>query len=132
MTVHEEIGQSGGNDPLLRAIDDASDAIEDNLTEERMLLGELDRLRQDRIAGKPLREALGEGRPRALGLANSVMVRTASISARLQRSFSSTLNREGDSVTAIARRFGVTHQRISALISRNGRREPEPPLEARI
>jgi len=106
-------------DAVVEAIDDVSNAVEENVNDEETLLSDLARVRRDRVAGVPLGESLGgEGRPRALVLMNGIVDRLTVASARLRHALVTALVRDGDSVTSIARRFEVTHQRISSILRR--------------
>jgi CENP-B N-terminal DNA-binding domain len=108
------------NDPVLDVLDDVSGAVEDNLEDERDLLLELQRVREERQAGLPLRQAIGKnGRPRSLVLMGRIASRMTRIGARLQHTVARTLAHEGESVTSIARRFEVSHQRISTILRRS-------------
>lgn len=106
-------------DAVIEAIDDVSSAVEENVNDEEALLSELARVRRDRVAGVPMGESLGAvGRPRALVMMSSIVDRLAVASARLRHALVTALVRDGDSVTSIATRFGVTHQRISSILRR--------------
>lgn len=106
-------------DAVVEVIDDVSSAVEENVNDEETLLSELTRVRRDRVAGVPLGESLGGvGRPRALVLMNGIVDRLTVASARLRHALVSALVRDGDSVTSIATRFEVTHQRISSILRR--------------
>ncbi len=105
------------DDAVIDALDDASRAVEDNVSDEADLLAELDHVRRDRIAGVPMREVIGDaGQPRALVLltraANRIFVR----SGRLRRAFVRSLVEEGETVNSVAKRFGVTRQRIATIL----------------
>jgi len=107
-------------DAVIEAIDDASRSIEGNVSDEEDLLVELTRVRRDRIAGVPMAEAIGTpGRPRALILLNQMVDRLSRTSSRLRRAFVVSLVEEGEHVNLVAKRFQVTHQRISAILRRN-------------
>jgi hypothetical protein len=106
-------------DAVVEAIDDVSGAVHENVSDEQDLLSELAQVRQERIEGVPLSEALGPGgRPRALVLLDRIVNRLTLGSARLRRAFISSLVQEGESVTSVATRFEVTHQRISSILLR--------------
>jgi hypothetical protein len=77
-------------------------------------------VRQERIKGMPLAEVLGDvGRPRALVLLDRIVNRITLGSARLRRALIMSLVKEGESVTSVATRFEVTHQRISSILRRD-------------
>jgi hypothetical protein len=106
-------------DAVVDAIDDVSNAVEENVQDEANLLAELAQVRRDRVAGVPLQEALGaSGRPRVLVLMNGVVDRVTLTSARLRDALVATLVRDGESVSSVAKRFEVTHQRISSILRR--------------
>jgi hypothetical protein len=106
-------------DAVVKAIDEASSAVEDNVSDEEDLLSELAQIRSQRIAGVPLTDALGgPGRPRVVALLGSIVDRVTLGSARLRHALVSALVRDGESVTSVATRFGVTHQRISSILRR--------------
>src|SRR5271156_6660846 len=102
---------------VVEAIDDVSSAVEDNVSDEEDLLVEVARVRRERVAGVPLQEVLGGfGRPRALVLLGGVVDRLPLASSRLRHALVTALVRDGESVTSVATRFEVTHQRISSIL----------------
>jgi hypothetical protein len=106
-------------DAVIAAIDDVSRAVEGNVSDEHDLLDELARVRQDRVVGIPLGETIGDtGKPRSLTLLSRIVNRLNLSSARLRRAFVVSLVEEGEGVNSVARRFHVTHQRISAILRR--------------
>lgn len=112
-------GRSAEQDAVVEAIDDVSIAVEENVSDQEDLLSELGQIRHDRIVGVPLQESIGEtGQPRALVLLNRVTKRLTLGSARLRRALVTSLAKEGESVNSIAKRFEVTHQRISSILRR--------------
>ena len=106
-------------DSVVEAIDDVSDAVHQNVSDQEVLLSDLAQVRQERIEGVPLGQTLGQdGRPRALVLLDRIINRLTLGSARLRRALITSLVDEGESVTAVATRFEVTHQRISSILRR--------------
>jgi hypothetical protein len=106
-------------DAVVAAIDDVARAVEENVSDEQELLTELARVRGQRVAGVPLTQAIGEGgRPRVLILLGRVVNRLVLGSAALRRALVTSLVDEGDTVVSVARRFEVTHQRISSILRR--------------
>jgi hypothetical protein len=107
-------------DAVVETIDDVSSAVHENVSDQEDLLSELAQVRQERIEGVPLGEALGEGgRPRALVILDRIVNRLTIGSARLRRALITSLVRDGESVTSVATRFEVTHQRISSILRRD-------------
>jgi hypothetical protein len=106
-------------DAVVEAIDDVSNAVEENVSDQEDLLSELGRIRHDRVVGIPLQESIdGAGQPRALVLLSRVTKRLTLGSARLRRALVTSLLQEGEGVNSLAKRFGVTHQRISSILRR--------------
>ena len=107
-------------DAVVEAIDDVSVAVEQNVSDQEDLLSELGQMRHDRVAGMPLQKSIGgAGQPRALVLLNRVTKRLILGSARLRRALVTSLVQEGESVNSVAKRFEVTHQRISSILRRD-------------
>jgi hypothetical protein len=106
-------------DAVVDAIDEFSRSVRENVSDEKDLLSELAQVRRARLAGIPLGLALGgPGRPRAIGLLTQIAHRLIVGSARLRRALVTSLVQEGETVTAVAKRFEVTHQRISTILRR--------------
>jgi Mor family transcriptional regulator len=106
-------------DAVVDAIDDVSTAVQENVNDQEELLSELAQVRHDRVEGSPLAEILGQvGRPRAVEILDRIVNRLTFGSARLRRALITSLVNEGESVTSVATRFEVTHQRISSILRR--------------
>ena len=115
----EDPHQLGEEDAVVEAIDEVSVAVEENVSDQEDLLSELDRIRHDRVAGVPLQESIGRtGQPLAFVLLNRVTKRLILGGARLRRVLVTSLVQEGESVSSVAKRFEVTHQRISSILRR--------------
>jgi hypothetical protein len=107
-------------DAVVEAIEDVARAVRENVHEEQELLSELDHVRDQRMAGVPLTHAIGVGGPpRVLWLLGRVVNRLVAGSAVLRRALVTSLVEEGDNVMSVARRFEVSHQRISAILRRS-------------
>lgn len=114
--VHEE---------ELDALDSLAEAVEENARDERILARRIRQVRAGRAAGRSWHSLLDRDRGSALlEVPTRVMRRATEISGLLRRRLTTGLRAEGATIPAIADRFGVTHQRISALL-RNGERPPE-------
>jgi hypothetical protein len=106
-------------DAVVDAIDEFSRSVQENVSDENDILLELAQIRRQRVSGIPLRQALGgSGRPRSIVLLTRIAHRLTLGSARLRRALVTSLVQEGESVTAVAKRFEVTHQRISSILRR--------------
>jgi hypothetical protein len=105
------------NDPIVAAIDELSSAVKANVEDEKVLAHNLRVMRSRRLKGASTRELItAESSPSTLPLVGRVMLRLGRGSGIFRRSLAHDLRSEGHSVTAIARLFGVTHQRASALL----------------
>jgi hypothetical protein len=108
-------------DEVLAALDDLAKKIEDNAQDQRVLARRIRRLRDARAKGAPWVDVLdAETDPGALHLVGVLLSRLSEGSGRFRRELAVALRREGESIPAIARRFGVTHQRVSSLLQRRG------------
>jgi hypothetical protein len=106
-------------DAVVNAIDEFSRSVRENVSDENDILLELAQVRRQRVSGIPLGQALGGvGRPRSIVLLSQIAHRLTLGSARLRRALVTSLVQEGESVTAVAKRFEVTHQRISSILRR--------------
>lgn len=121
------------DDPVVAAIDELADAIEANASDERLLARRLRRLRSGRAAGRSWRRLLdSEPDPGALAIVGRILARMSSTSGGLRRTMAQAVHGEGETVAEIARRFGVTHQRISTILrgTSGGRHRPLAEPEA--
>jgi hypothetical protein len=113
------------SDEVLVALDDMTEAVEANIKDERLLIRRLDRLRDGRSRGVTWNDLLSqENRPGALGLATRVLRRLTESGGRFRRALAAGLRAEGATIPAIATLFGVSHQRISALLRPSHRHPP--------
>jgi hypothetical protein len=86
-------------------------------------------MNRQRERGRSWAEILdGESEPRLLGLLRGNTRRLAEATGRLAHTLAQGLVREGESRRQIARRLGVTHQRISAMLRHSP--HPAPPQDA--
>jgi hypothetical protein len=111
-----------GREGELEILDGLAETVEKNARDERLLARQLRQLRAGRAAGRSWHTLLdGERGARLLELPTQILRRATEVSVVVRRRLAAGLRSEGATVPAIARRFGVTHQRISALL-RNGDR----------
>jgi hypothetical protein len=114
-----EAGAAMAGDATLRALDALSQALEE-VSEDQKLLGQrLVELRRQRMQGRPWREILAaEEPPGTMQVVSHMLASLARASGTLRKELVETLRREAVSIPAIARLFGVTHQRVSNLLRR--------------
>lgn len=104
-------------DPVEDALEGVEQAVVENMEEERLLVRRVRALRTARRRGRSWGEILSsEADPGALSLVGRVLGRMSAASGTLRRAMARSLREEGHTIPAIARRFGVTHQRISSLL----------------
>jgi hypothetical protein len=105
---------------VAEAFDDLTRTVEANARDGRLLVRRIDRMRKARADGRAWSDILGdETKPGALELIGRMFNRLGASSARLRRPLASELRREGLSIPAIGRMFGVSHQRVSSLLRRD-------------
>jgi DNA invertase Pin-like site-specific DNA recombinase len=111
----------------LAALEGLAETVEENAREERLLARRIRQLRAGRAAGRSWHSLLDrEGPPPVLELSSRILRRATDASVVLRRRLAAGLRAEGGTLPAIARRFGVTHQRISTLL-RNGTSNGDRP-----
>jgi Homeodomain-like domain len=107
------------HDEVLVALDDLAGIVEDNARDERLLARRINRLQKGRAQGHSWHALLAsESRPGTLELAARVLRRLTETSGRLRRALVKGLRAEGATIPAIAKTFGVSHQRVSSLLRR--------------
>jgi hypothetical protein len=112
------------NDPggVLAAVDGLATAVEKNAQDERLLVRRLRELREGRAKGRTWLDLLTpDDRPGVLGLTSRIIGRLTDASGALRRALARGLRLEGATIATIAGLFGVSHQRISALLRRGDR-----------
>jgi hypothetical protein len=109
-----------GGDPTVAALDALLEVLELNAQERRVLARRLRDLRQARQGGMRWQDILWkEQAPGTMQVLSVMLARLSRASGLLRKELVSTLRAEGTSIPAIARMFGVTHQRVSNLLRRN-------------
>ncbi|MDE3086539.1 MAG: hypothetical protein KGJ77_07205 [Acidobacteriota bacterium] len=118
MAMADERGARQG-DEVLEAIDALTDAVEANSDDEKLLTQRLDELRRERERGVPVTQALAdEDNPGTMQVLGRVLSRLMDASGNVRRALARSMRSEGTSIPAIARIFGVTHQRVSNILNR--------------
>ena len=119
MTVIDVEEDPGG---VLAAVEGLADAVEENAEDERLLARRLREIREGRAEGRTWLDLLGpDDRPSVLGLTGRIIGRLTDASGTLRRALARGLRLEGVTIATIAGLFGVSHQRISALLRREDR-----------
>jgi hypothetical protein len=103
-------------DPMA-ALEALAVALEENAAEERLLAQRVRELAQSRRENPSWHAVLAvEDDPSTVQLMSRVLGRLSLASGTVRRSLVLALRDEGVSIPAIARLFGVTHQRVSNLL----------------
>jgi hypothetical protein len=109
----------------LDALADLAGMMEDNARDDRALARRIRQLHAGRSHGRSWHDLLAGGpAPEALSLVDRILGRVTEGSGALRRAVARGLRMEGATVPRIAEMFGVSHQRVSALLRRG---HPLPP-----
>jgi hypothetical protein len=104
-------------DEVVDALRDLVDALERNRGRIDQVLARADELIRERESGRSWREAVSGGdQPMIVGILGQNLDELYTAGGRLRRLLAKTLHDEGLSMEQIARLFGVTRQRVSALL----------------
>lgn len=113
------------DDEVLAALDDLVDALKANSERNRIALERAEAIRAARRKGKTYSEIVSaESRPLIVDVLNENLDRLLTSGARFRRAEAKALHDEGVTMERIAGIFGVTRQRVSALLksAKNGGR----------
>lgn len=113
-------------DEVLAALDAVGEALEANAEAGREVQRRKAWVRRRRASGASYREIVeSEERPIIVEILAANLERLARAGSRLRRAEAHALHREGLTMDRIAELFGVSRQRVSALL-RNGRADDRP------
>jgi hypothetical protein len=102
---------------FFRALDDLDEALDANVELTAQMRGRIRELRSARGAGLPLRELVSaEDPPLVVQLLTTSAARLQTFGNRVRRTEARALHAEGMTMDEIGRLFGVTRQRVSALL----------------
>lgn len=106
-------------DATLSALDALSHALSEMSHDQQLLEKRLQDLHRQRSEGRAWRDILAdEDPPGTMQVVSRMLACLAKASGTLRKELVDTLRREGVSIPAIAKLFGVTHQRVSNLLRR--------------
>jgi hypothetical protein len=105
-----------GSADVVTAIDDLVEAIGETCEDADAVVGAAKDLRARAAASPSLGAALSQEDPPVLQEVAALHQRLGESLSRLRRAEAAQLRREGETVEQIAERFGVSRQRISALL----------------
>ena len=105
------------HDALGQAVRDLRQAAQENLTRTQEILDRLDRIEARLAAGDPVTDVVvGEPAPRIVEMLSLNMVALETRGADFRVAQARSLHDEGMTMDVIAELFGVSRQRISALL----------------
>ena len=106
-----------GNDPFDKALRDLERALEANARRMAKIERRIAEIRRQRSAGRSYREIVeGTEGDLSVKLIAEVTQSLDEVGARVRRTEALALHREGMTMDEIAGKFGVTRQRVSALL----------------
>lgn len=112
----------------MSSLEDVVAAAESVADDQRRVAARARAMVRERKRGTPWSDILDrEPSPGVLHLLRESARRSTATAGRLASVLASGLTEEGESRRQIARRLGVTHQRVSAIIHSDRRRAPRGP-----
>ena len=106
-----------GSDHATVALRELDEALQSSIAELTAARARVEKVLADRSAGKSWREIVSsEERPIVVETVTSVLDRLSAVGSRFRRAQAHALHREGLSMERVAALFGVTRQRVSALL----------------
>jgi CRP-like cAMP-binding protein len=107
-------------DEVLEALDEVAETAEATAMDARRLQTAVRTSRRLRVQGRSWSEIITrEDRPRLVERLSAVLARLSGTGSRLRRAQARALRAEGLTIDQIAELFGVTRQRVSALLGRD-------------
>jgi DNA-directed RNA polymerase sigma subunit (sigma70/sigma32) len=104
-------------DPVLAALENVKEALARNVEVGTLALERAERLIAEHQAGRPWSDVVpAEDKPLIVELLSANLERLSSAGSRLRRAQAKALHDEGMTMEQIASCFGVTRQRVSALL----------------
>jgi hypothetical protein len=119
-TDGKRLAAGSDDDRTLQALDALAEALEQIAEDHRELARKIGELRLARQKGSPWQEILAdEEPPGTMQVVSRMLACLSRASGSLRKEMVDELREEGASIPAIARLFGVTHQRVSNLLRRS-------------
>ena len=105
-------------DEVMVALDDLIRATEANLKRNRAILTHAQGIKRQRAKGLTYREiAASEGRPMIVQMISDNFSTLTEAGTRFRKAQAQALHQEGVTMEVIGELFGVSHQRVSVLLS---------------
>jgi hypothetical protein len=120
--AHGRAAPGSAGDKTLQALDAMAEALKQIIEDQQVLVHKIDGLRRARRKGQAWKDILAEeDPPGSMQVVSRMLACLSKASGTLRKELVEELREEGSTIPAIARLFGVTHQRVSNLL----RRTPE-------
>ncbi|MCU1448882.1 MAG: hypothetical protein JWP02_1052 [Acidimicrobiales bacterium] len=117
MTVGAYYVTEVDTDPVLEALDDLVRALRENAARIEATIARADQMRAERDAGRSYSDIEGaQQRPLIVEMTRDSLAALVEAGSRLRRAEARALHAEGMTMEQIADLFGVTRQRVSALL----------------
>src|SRR5947208_3519073 len=121
MPIAEADVKSTETEAFLKAIEDLEGAMDLSIEMSRRTKARIEQIRKTLASGRPLREVVPAAqRPLLVQLLSENANLLVSYGTRVRRTEALALHREGMTMEEVARLFGVTRQRVSALLRNSG------------
>jgi hypothetical protein len=104
------------HDEALAALGDIEAALRDNMRRAEWALRRAEDVRRKRAAGMSYLELAAEGEPLIVTVVTENLQALIDAGSKLRRAHARALYAEGATLKEIGKLFGVSHQRVSALI----------------
>ena len=105
-------------EPAMEALEELCTAVRRSVADLEQVLARAETVRRQRAEGMSYAEMVpAEARPLTVELISATLARLAETGSRWRREEARALHAEGLSMESIARLFGVTRQRVSALLN---------------
>jgi len=106
----------GSGDEVLEVLDEVVRALRENTERAAWALKRAEEIRRKRQAGKSYLDLATEGEPLIITKITENLQNLINTGSRLRRAHARALYAEGATLQEIGKLFGVSHQRISAII----------------
>jgi hypothetical protein len=117
MTSRPPDGAHHETQAFLQALVELDEALDVNMRRNRLMKERIDEIRRAVHEGRPLRDIVRhEPAPLLVELLSQSAENLSGYGSRVRRAEARALHREGLTMEQIARLFGVTRQRVSALL----------------
>ena len=128
MTLTGKVAMNDAGDAATSALRELDKALQSSIGELSAARARVETVLAERTAGRSWRDiASGEERPLVVESVTNVLEQLSAVGSRFRRAQAQALHREGLSMERVAALFGVTRQRVSALLRD---RENSPAREA--